>query len=118
MVKSIEVGLPSACLLPIGKYIMQETGAPSSVEVPISGTFEDGSVYNICPEDGIVLMGELVKVLYNLNKYPRLVSDERLIIMGLDTDLEEGTVTVVGRIVKFLGKEDDAEQSTPEEAGE
>ena len=96
------VGTPAPLLLPAGSHKFEVITDMVEISVPLSGTYPEGlpvsGDFNLAPEEGVLLFGTLVEVLFAYKLYPALEPDHRFVIAGMEKN--EGNLTIVGRIVK------------------
>lgn len=98
-------GVPAASFSPLGKYSLKEVTDLVSISIPIRGSYPEGSVltgeFNICPEPGVILFGDLTKVMLVLGKYPKLTQNQNFVIAGLELDGD--SIVIVGRVYELSG---------------
>lgn len=102
--EDVSYGLPSALLMPVGRYKLKKMVGLATISVPTRGPFPANEQfvgdYDISPASGVILFGVLLQVLLASGKYPRLDKNQRFVLSGVEVNGDE--VSVVGRVVEFL----------------
>jgi hypothetical protein len=98
-------GTPSLMFVPAENYEVEYITDLVEVAVPIKGVFPDDykkkGEFNLCPEEGLFLEGTLLDVLFAFKAYPKLEGDERFVLAGRSTDVENNKLTLVGRVIRL-----------------
>lgn len=96
-------GTPPPLFLPAMDHRFEFTSAIESLTVPIRGDFPQASgktgSFDICPEEGVILFGVLLEVLFAYRTYPKLTPKEGFVVLGLE--LIDNQISVMGRSVRF-----------------
>lgn len=102
----VKKGTPSAVFLPARSYNIKESGELVALTVPVRGTFpSDPDIpfsgdFDLSPERGTFLFGDLLKVMFAMRAYPELEDNQRFSIYAVEVEADK--VSIVGRVIEFV----------------
>jgi len=99
------IGTPAAGFMPARRHNFSYASALVSLEIPVRGVFPEGSqragaLYDIYPEEGLVLFGTMLEVLFAYHKYPALNDDQFFAISAIE--VEGDVISIVGQALEFV----------------
>ena len=105
----ISVGTPAPMFMPAANHKFKDIVGMVEVVVPLRGEYPEGlpvsGPFDIAPEEGVLLFGTMVQVMFAFKLYPALEPKQRFVISGMEQQEEE--LVIVGRIVEFVEDEEE-----------
>lgn len=100
------VGLFSAGFVPLHPYKFKEVSQLVSVALPRKGSFSDNpnslfeGDFDLAPENGTILFGDLLKVFLSIGSYPDLAKNQVFVLNSIETEIDK--IIIVGRVIEIL----------------
>jgi len=101
----LAVGTPPPVFLPARSYKYEYVTSMESLSVPLRGEYPEASgrsgVYDISPQEGVILFGTLMEVIFAHHAYPKMADNQRFTILGLEIEEDGNQISVMGRVLQF-----------------
>jgi hypothetical protein len=102
----VQEGIFSVSFHPASPVKFKEISSIYTVHLPRKGVLTkcEGSPFegnfDLAPEDGTILFGDLLKVFLNLGVYPKLEANQRFVLNTVETTYDR--VILTGRVIELV----------------
>ena len=115
--EEVHKGIPTIAFVAANKYNFSVGKEKHKITIPRKGTYkdldkdffrmDDGEFEVADLEQGVVNLSSITKVLFGVNKYPNMQSNQ--IFCPISLTVNDDTVDILGQVVTMLGLEEDIE---------